>query len=144
MAKRSERLKTVLKLAQLRQQQAAERLGEMTRNAQAQELQADQLKHYQLDYREHFKALGDNGASPSQLRNFQGFYRNLEQAIDTQGERALLARDQREVARQQWQRQYAREKNLQKLVERRILEEELQLDKKLQREQDDRPRRKPL
>ena len=144
MAKPSERLKTVLRLAQLRQQQAAEQLGELTRNAEAQALQADQLKHYQLEYAQQFRDLGSGGVSAARLRNFQGFYGNLEQVIDTQGERVVLARNQQEAARQRWQQQYAREKNLQSLVERKAFEEQLQVEKKLQRLLDDRPRRAPL
>lgn len=143
MAKTSDRLRTVLKLAQLRQQQAAEQLGEMTRNAQALEHQADQLKHYQFDYAQHFKGLGREGVSVNQVRNFQNFYASLEQAIDTQQERIVLASRQQEAARERWQQQYAREKNLEKLVDRKAHEEQLQHEKVLQRQLDDRPRRSP-
>lgn len=143
MVKSSKRLQTVLKLAQLRQQRAAEQLGVMTRNAQAQQQQAEQLKHYQLDYNEHFKTLALQVTNAGQLRNFQGFYRNLEQVIDTQGERVILASNQREAARAKWQQLYAREKNMQSLIARKLAGEALEEDKKQQREQDDRPRRQP-
>lgn len=138
--KSSERLRTVLKLAQLRQQQAAEQLGEMTRNAKALEHQADQLKHYQLDYIQHFRGLGREAISASQVRNFQHFYQNLEEVIDTQKERLLLMCKQQDVARERWQQQYAREKNLEKLVDRKAHEEQLAVEKVLQRQLDDRPR----
>lgn len=144
MEKRSRRLQTVLKLARLRQQLAAEQLGEMTRTALAQEQQEQQLRHYQLDYGEHFKTLGASGSSPGLLRNFQGFYRQLDKAVATQGERVNLAQEQREQSRRRWQNQYAREKNLEKLVERFAFEEELEVDKKQQQEMDDRPPPKPL
>lgn len=144
MDKRSKRLQTVLKLAQLRQQLAAEQLGAMTRTAAEQAQQAEQLRHYQLDYGEHFKALGGAGVSPGLLRNFQGFFKQLDRAVDTQGERVLLAREQREESRRRWQHQYAREKNLEKLVQRVALEEEIEAEKKQQRALDDRPPVKPL
>lgn len=144
MDKRSDRLQTVLKLAQIRQRLAAEQLGEMTRNAQALEQQEDQLRHYQLDYGEHFKTLGSAGSTPGLLRNYQGFFQQLDRALDTQRERLVLARNQREASRRQWQNQYAREKNLEKLVQRTVQEEQQATEKKQQRELDDRPPAKPL
>lgn len=143
MEKRSQRLQTVLRLAQIRQRLAAEQLGAMTRNAQAQQQQEHQLRHYQMDYGEHFKTLGAAGADAGQLQNYQRFFSNLERAVDTQRERVVLSDNQREAARRQWQGQYAREKNLEKLVDRVAREEDLAEDKKIQREQDDRPLRKP-
>ena len=139
MAKKtSQRLQTVLKLARLRQQLAAEQLGAMIQNADAQQQQAEQLKHYQLDYGAHLKALGASGASAGQLVNYQRFMDNLEQAVVTQQQRVVLARDQREQARNRWQQQYAREKNMEALVERKQQQELRVADNRLQREQDDR------
>ena len=138
--KTSHRLQTVLKLARLRQQLAAEQLGSMIQQADAQQQQVEQLKHYQLDYGEHLKVLGAKGASAGQLVNSQHFMDNLEQAVVTQQQRAVLAQDQREQARSHWQQQYSREKNMEALVERRQREEQLAVENRDQREQDDRKR----
>lgn len=142
MEKRSRRLQTVLKLARIKQQQAAGRLGELTQAALAHADQEQQLKSYQSDYAEQFKSSAARGSAPALLRNFQGFYTQLEQAVETQQERVVLARDQRESARQEWQRLYARENTLENLVDRFASEEDIAEEKKLQREQDDRPPRK--
>ncbi len=142
MPKPSERLQTVLRLAQLREQAAAERLGEATRQLQTHAQQADQLRDYQQEYVRDFQQRGGQPVSARQLSNYQHFYRNLEQAVDTQTERVALIQSQRDNAREEWTRQYARQKNLEKLIQRKAAEEQREEEKKLQREQDDRPRRR--
>lgn len=142
MQKPSKRLETVLMLAKLRQQRAAEQLGQMIRNADNQQQQAEQLKHYQLDYGEHFKSLQGQAQSAGQLINYHRFFGNLDQAIESQQQRSVLAGDQCDVARRQWQQLYSREKNMESLIERKQQEEERELEDKLQQVQDDRPRPK--
>ncbi len=144
MKKTSQRLQVVLKLARLRQQLAAEQLGTTLHNVETQQRQVEQLKHYQLDYSEHLKALGAQGTTASHLQNYQRFMDNLEQAVIAQQQRTVLAEDQKEQARSQWQQQYAREKNLEALVERKQREEQQVVDNRLQREQDDRRPVKPF
>ncbi len=138
MKKSSRRLQTVLKLAKLRQQLAAEQLGQMIRTADVHQQQVEQLKHYQQDYGENFKTLAGKDVSAEQLGNYQRFFGSLEQAVDTQQQRTILAEDQRELARRQWQQQYSRTRNMQALITRKQQEEEWELEKKRQREQDDR------
>lgn len=144
MKKPSRRLETVLMLAKLRQQRAAEQLGQMIRNTDSQHQQVEQLKHYQQDYGEHFKTLGEQAVSAGKLVNYQRFFGSLEQAVETQQQRSVLADDQCALARAQWQQQYSREKNMESLISRKQRQEERELETKLQREQDDRHPPKPL
>lgn len=144
MQKVSKRLQTVLKLARLRQDQAAEKLGDALTSARAQDLQMQQLQDFQQDYRNRFSQLGsDDPLSASRLQNFQRFYGNLEQALETQQQRLELAGIQRDQARSHWQKQYARTKNMQSLIERKEQDELREEDGKVQREQDDRPVKAP-
>jgi flagellar export protein FliJ len=141
--KTSQRLQTVLKLAKLKQQLAAQQLGKMLQNVDAQQ-QVEQLKHYQQDYAAHFKVHGAQGTDANQLINFQRFMDNLQQVIVTQQERTVLAEAQREQARSRWQQQYRRSKNLEALVERKQQAEERVEENKRQRTQDDRRPSRPL
>ena len=142
--KPSQRLQTVLKLARIKQQQAAEVLGATTRNALATQQQDQQLRHYQQEYAQHFKSIAATGMSAAQMANYQQFYGNLEQAIETQGERMVLAESQLQQARELWQKQYSREKNMAALIDQKKQEEDIALEKKTQRTLDDRQSKKPL
>lgn len=136
----SQRLKTVLKLAQLQERRAAERLADSIRNAEQESAQLDQLQKYKLEYTENFQSVGRAGVSAALLANYQQFYGNLEGAGNTQSERAVLASAQQEQARQQWQQQYARQNNMQSLIERKAMEEQRLKEVRSQKEQDDRRR----
>lgn len=142
--KRSERLQTVLRLAELRQQAAAEQLARSVQNAQAQQQQGEQLERYQQEYSEQYKSGASEGFNAQQLQNFQRFFSNLDSAMETQQETIALAKGQQQQSRDQWQQQYARQKKMAGLVDRVAFGEEQDEEKKLQRELDDRFRaRKP-
>lgn len=143
MQKPSKRLETVLRLARIKQQRAAEQLGAMIRNADAQQQQSEQLRHYELEYGEQFKALAAGGSGASQLLNYQKFFSNLSVARETQQEQLQLANDQKDVARSKWQHLYARENNLEGLVDKKRSQEERELENRIQRELDDRRSLKP-
>ncbi|MFA7554506.1 MAG: flagellar export protein FliJ [Spongiibacteraceae bacterium] len=134
----SQRLQTVLKIAQLRERAAAEKLAVSIRNVDAVSQQQQQLEQYKNEYNDHFQALGAQGQSVGQLSNFIRFYSSLDGAAVAQGQRLALAQDQRDAASKLWRQQYSRQKNMQKLVEKKQQQEQCEQDNKAQREQDDR------
>lgn len=138
----SRRLQTVLQLAQIKEQQAAEKLSDSIRQLASRQQQQQQLNGYKHEYSQQFKHVGDkaeSGAiSAAQLANYQRFYDSLEAAGNTQHEQVELASQQQQQARSLWQQQYARYKNMDKLVEQKRQHEDKEIEKKLQREQDDR------
>lgn len=140
--KPSKRLQVVLKLARLREQRAAEELAQAIKKQTAQQQQQRQLQEYVRDYSDRSALLGERELQAAQLSNFQQFYAQLDSALDTQRQQLCLLEQQTESARQQWQQQYLRQKNLDALIEKKRLLEERALENKLQREQDDRPLRK--
>ncbi len=142
--KPSKRLQTVLKLARLKEQQAAEKLASCIRNAANHNQQLDQLQNYKGEYNNQFRRSVGEGVSALQLANFQRFYENLESVGETQRERKILADKQREQARLHWQQLYARQQNMNSLIESKQQQEERELEKKQQREQDDRKRFNPF
>lgn len=138
----SERLKTVLKLAQLRERQAARQLADSARNTALNRQQEQQLQQYKLEYRQQFEALVNTQTNAANVENYQRFYTNLQGAGDAQQDRIALAVAQQERARLQWQQQYARQKNLEALIERKARVEQMDADNKVQRQQDDNYRQK--
>ena len=137
-AKLSKRLQTVLRVAELKQKRAAEVFSDSSQQAQAQLQQGQQLESYQQEYCEQFRSGESMTMRPDQLQNFQRFYNNLDSALETQQQRIELSASQLEQARKQWQQQYARQKNMESLIQRVELEEERDDEIKLQRELDDR------
>ena len=137
MTKTSQRLQTVLRLAELKQQRAAEKLAVSIRNVNAQRQQARQIQDYQLEYAQRFQSSGGLGLNPAQLQNYQRFFSNLDSASRTQQQRCTLADAQQDQAREQWQQQYARQTSLQNLIEKKQHEETIAADKQEQRQQDD-------
>ena len=133
----SERLSTVLKLARLREQQAALKLADTIREVQASQQQQQQLQHYKTEYSQHFKQRS-SGQSAAELANFQRFYAGLEQASDTQQQRTALADSQLEQARAEWQRLHGRGQNLQTLIANKQQQEDRRRDNREQRQLDDR------
>ncbi len=144
MKKPSQRLQTVLTLAKLKERLAAENLAEKIKAANAQKQQVQQLKSFQQEYNSQFNSLGEGGASPQQLRNFQNFFSNLEQAVDSLERQSLVSEDQQQKARENWIFHYSKQKNMEGLVDRKYQFEEKEMEKMRQREYDDRKPYKPI
>ncbi|MFT5691709.1 MAG: flagellar FliJ protein [Oceanicoccus sp.] len=144
MKKPSQRLQTVLTLAKLREKLAAENLANKIRAAMAQKQQIEQLRSFQEEYNSQFRTLSENGATPQQLKNFQNFYGNLEQAVDSSEQQHVNSEDQQEIARKNWIFHYSKQKNMESLIERKHQLEEKEVEKMQQREYDDRKPYKPI
>ena len=142
MKRASQRLQTVLKLAKLREQAAAQKLAESTRNYELQLQQQQQFHHYQLEYNSQYKEFEQVPVHALRLENYQRFYENLQDAKEGVQERVMLSDSQREQARFNWQQQYAKQKNMSKLIDKKKQQEEREDEQKSQREQDDRPRKR--
>lgn len=144
MKKTSERLKIVLTLAKLREKLAAEKLAETIRQAQLQRDQVSQLRSFQQEYKNQFIETGSKGASPLQLKNFQSFFKNLELAVESQQLQLSNSESNQEQARDNWRYHYSKQKNMEKLIEKKVLYENQEVEKRLQSEQDDRKLYKPI
>lgn len=137
----SERLQVVLKLASLKQQEAAKQLAEATRAQQEQRQQAEQLQSYQEEYRQQFLANTAVQSSYS-LRNGQRFFDKLDEAVATQFRRSDLSEENLDHYRQEWQRAHGREQNMSKLIDSKAQQEEKHAEAQLQKALDDLSQRK--
>lgn|SRR5690606_17018909 len=142
--KRSDRLQALMKLAAMKEQTAVRLLAACTERLQAAQQQKQQLAEYERDYQQQYIAQGSQSVDNRFFRNFQGFFRQLENA-QLQQEHAIAHRDnEREQARLRWIDLYARRRLLGNVRERWLQSEALESDKKLQRELDDRAAQKLL
>lgn len=146
MAKKkpSQRLQVLLRLAEMKEQNAARELAAQSERLQQAQEQGRQLALYEKDYQQGFVERGAQTLNRQNLLNYQGFFRQLE-FVQGQQQKTIEQRDsEREVARQQWVEQYSRRKLLTRIRERRLVQEQLKAEKKLQAEIDDHTSRKLL
>jgi flagellar export protein FliJ len=137
--KASARIATLLKLAALREQNAARAFASSNAKLEQARQQADQLENYGREYEQAFRTI-DTPLSASQLLNFHGFFGQLS-AIQTQQEQTVQQRStEQEAARQRWLEAYTRIQLLERIRQQRLAREQLEQEKRLQRELDDRPR----
>lgn len=139
MARRDrQRLATLLKLAELREQKAARALGEANAQLQAAQRQVEQLADYQLEYAARLRSEASAGISPAALRNYDSFCRALGGAREQQLKSAAVMEQRLDQVREQWHQRHVRRKLLEQLRERRRADAEKHAEQRLQREFDDR------
>lgn len=140
--KRSERLKSLLRLAQMREDNAARALAASSDKLAQARTQSQQLSQYSDEYQQQFAQRTRQAVSVRDLRNFQGFFRQLD-TVQMQQQLLIEQRDrEREQARQQWLQLYRRRRVLDDIRERARVQEEAARERKLQAEFDDRAARK--
>jgi flagellar FliJ protein len=142
--KASQRLQVLLRLAEMKEQNAARQLAADSDRLQQAKEQGRQLALYEKDYQEGYVERGTQPLTRQHLLNYQGFFRQLEH-VQTQQQRTIEQRDrEREAARLQWIEQYSRRRLLARVRERRLAQEQLKAEKKLQAEIDDHTTRRQL
>lgn len=140
---RSKRMKPVQQLAQNREQQAVQKLGQSLQYLQAQQTKLAELRAYRDQYARDFEASGGGGLGATRVQDYRIFLGRLSEAVHQQ--EAIIAQCcvSHEKTRQQWMESRGRSRAVDKLVDRYFLEENKQLDRKEQKEQDDRAQRSP-
>lgn len=114
--KKSERMDSVLKLADKAEQQAAERFAASQRNASKQRRKLEELKQYYREY-----SAGSAAGAALDLRRLQEtrqFMSKLATAIGMQQEQVDKAERNMQSERQQWMTSRQRSMSLEKLSER--------------------------
>lgn len=140
--KRSERMKVLLKLAQMREDSAARTLAENSEKLQQAQRQSQQLAVYNREYQQQYTTRAGQAMSMRDLRNFQGFFQQLDNVQAQQQNLVAQRNDEREQARLQWVHLYSRRRVLDQIRERSRAEEEATRERKLQAEFDDRSARR--
>lgn len=90
------RLQPLLNLAQINNESATRRLGELNKQQFDKQTQLETLLQYRRDYLARMQAASQQGMDPALLRNFQEFIYKLDAAIEQQ----LKAVEQSKVSTQ--------------------------------------------
>lgn len=78
------RLQPLLNLAQINNESATRRLGELNKQQFDKQTQLETLLQYRRDYQARMQAASQEGMDPALLRNFQEFIYKLDAAIEQQ------------------------------------------------------------
>lgn len=137
-AKRSERLKVVLAVAERKRKEADRFLADAQKRVSQGEAGIAQLQRYLQEYQQQFTASGQQGLSISALHTQQAFMHKINNTIYEQQHALEQAREQLQQVRAYWQQVYARQKGIERLIRKAREEEQQLLERKLQQDIDER------
>lgn len=135
----SRRLQPVANLARQNERGAARKHGDVLREFQKQQQQLDELIRYRNQYVENFQQAGKAGLSIVQLRDYQLFLGRLDQAIAQQRQQVQHGQQASLQSQANWLNKRGHSKMLDKVVANRAEEEQRAIDRREQRELEDRP-----
>src|SRR5690554_5387298 len=139
---RIRRMQPILRLASLQLEQAGTALLRAQQQVQLEIQRLSQLEGYQLEYRRDLQRAGERGIAIGELRLYDSFQQQLDQAIQHQRQVIEHATQQLQRTRQAWQHRDMRHKSLQKMLERLQKEADLLQSRNEQRNHDEYARRR--
>ena len=138
---RSKRMQPVQQLAQSREQKAVQKLGQSQQYLQAQQAKLEELRAYRDQYARDFEASGGDGLGARRVQDYRIFLGRLSKAVRQQEDVIAQCCARHEQTRHQWMESRGQSRAFDKLVDSYRREENKQLDRKEQKEQDDRAQR---
>lgn len=139
---RARRMKPVQNLYDDTERRLAMALAASERKVAEAEAKLQELERYRLDYDEQFAQRAGGGIGVTALRDYQAFLARLSEAIRQQQAVVKRVRSERDAERQRWQEAAQRAKAVGHVVEQWQTEERRALDRREQRESDERAQRK--
>ena len=145
-AKRSQRMQPIVRLAGNREEQAAQSLARAQQHLAEQEAKLENLADYRGEYRQQVVGAGSQGLNGRQVRGFQGFLNQLDQAVEGQRQVIERARLEVEERRRIWLAARVECQRMDLVIERFESEELRVVARREQKETDEyasRPRKGP-
>lgn len=134
---RSKRMQPVLRIAAMRERDAARELGNAQRMLQEQEGRLAELRAYQAEYARDFQVQGSAGISAARFQEYQRFMASLNQAIEQQQQVVQNAVRVYAQKQQFWQQAYGKSKSLDKVMERYCTQEQYEQGQREQKAADE-------
>lgn len=139
---RVKRLQPVQNLVDGTERRLAQSLAALERRLSEGETKLRDLEQYRSEYETQFIQRAGKGIGATGLRDYQAFLARLVEAIRQQRALVQQARAERDAERRRWQDAAKRAKALGHVVEQWQTEERRSLDRREQRESDERSQRK--
>ncbi len=134
-------LATLIELAQSKTDEATRKLGQLQSARTSAAGKLDMLLKYRQEYLDQMQVQMQGGLPSAQLRNFQNFIRTLDSAIEQQRALTLQADKRLAHGRTDWQFTKRRLSSFDTLADRVRQQAMLALNKKDQRDSDERSAR---
>jgi len=138
MAKRTQRLEPVDRLARTNERDCARRLAGAQGRVTDAEQRCSELERYRAEYHEALRVRALSGLTAKGLREYQTFIARLDEALRQQRQLVLQLRGEQQREHQQWRDAAVRSSAVGKVMENAKREERQVEDRRLQREQDER------
>ena len=138
---RTKRMAPVQTLFDDNERRLAQSLAAYERRVSESETKLSELERYRAEYEKQFAQSAGRGMSATELRDYQAFLARLNEAIRQQRTLTQRAQIERDAERLRWQEAARRAKALGHVVESWKAEERRALDKRDQRETDERAQR---
>jgi flagellar protein FliJ len=138
---RTKRIAPVQTLFDDNERRLAQSLAAYERRVHDSETKLSELERYRSEYEKQFTQSAGRGMGVTELRDYQAFLARLNEAIRQQRTLTQRAQIERDAERQRWQEAARRAKALGLVVEGWKTEERRALDKRDQRETDERAQR---
>lgn len=139
---RAKRLQPVQNLVDDTERRLAQSLAAFERRLTESETKLRDLEQYRSEYESQFTQRAGKGIGATDLRDYQAFLARLAEAIRQQRALVQQARAERDAERRRWQEAAKRAKALGHVVEQWRTEERRTLDRREQRDSDERSQRK--
>jgi flagellar FliJ protein len=139
---RAQRLQPVQKLVDENERRVAQSLAALERRLSDAETKLAELQRYRQEYETQFGARAGLGIGATELRDYQAFLARLSEAVRQQNSLVQRARIERDLERTRWQEAATRAKAVDHVIERWHDEDRRALDRRDQRESDERAQRK--
>ncbi len=135
--KRSQRFKKLHRLIQGREQEAAQALGRSQQRLLDSKNQLTALHDYRTDYFQQLQKQGEQGITGQMLNSYQGFLNQLDVAIEQQHKQIATFNEECDTMRRHWLIRRNRTQVIEKTMQRFDQREQVQHDRREQRELDD-------
>jgi flagellar FliJ protein len=140
--KRSKRLRPVLELAESREKQMAQTLGESRRKLESAQRNLSSLITFRDNYSAQFQRSGSDGLGTRQLIEYRTFLAKINTAIADQEKAVHAAQAEFQSRQAEWNAIRKRSLGIKKVLEHTLMEESRLEEKKQQAEQDERAGRR--
>jgi flagellar FliJ protein len=139
---RSDRLKPIRQVAQVRERDAARAFGDAQRRLQEEEQRLTELEAYRNEYLQRFRALQQQGITVAQLLEYQAFLGKLEAAVRHQEEVVQQRRGDSERRMAAWSERRTHTRAMDRAVENLTQAEVKAGEQRDQKAQDERNQRR--
>ena len=138
---KSKRLKPIIKIAEEREQEAVKVFVELQNVLQTKKAKLDETLQYKEEYQKKFTSTDSGSRSAFQFNDYLAFLRRLDIIIGEQRRIIAQVEQEVEIKRQEWLKTREKTQALGKAAERFQSEERALIEKKEQKDADERAQR---